>query len=369
MFEGFKRRKEYNELLNGEEEIKKELDKPGGLEKGYKIYYLFDNSWVEKYKNLMSNKNTEEIKNLLKVSLFNTKIEKKDFTYIHKTFNCSFPYDFTLVTQNFKDLIYKNFTEKEQEEIKISSFKIIIGGKCLIMRDAKNEDSPFALITLYNEKKKKFNNSIDYFLKIDDLKELENNLNYILKNNIWNYFEDINYCYKDEYKRVINFEGKVIKYIVLNNGNVKQIEEIYNYMEENMQINKNEMNAQKFDKLYSFLLCLYNIKEFYNKLKSYYNDEEKQIIKKLIDFILSKKCDDKIKEFFSESIESNDYKFIINDCFEKIKSELSNEKKDDLVINQNNQISQYDEIKAKTFFIECNKNTSIISILSIYLLY
>ena len=229
------------------------------------------------------------------------------------------------------------------------------------MRETENESSPFAFIILYNEKKNKFNNSIDYFLKIDNLKELDNDLNYILKNNIWNYFEDINYFYKDEYKRVFNFEGKVIKYIVLNNGNVKQIEEIYNYFKENIEINQNEMNAIKFDKFYSFLICLYNIKEFYNKLKEKYNDENKQIIKLLIDFILSKKCDDKIKEYFPASIESNDYKFIIKDFFEKINSELSNENKDDLIINQNFQINQYDEIKAKNHFIECNKNKSIIN--------
>ena len=52
-----KRKNEYNELLKGEEEIKKELNKPGGLEKGYKNYYLLDNNWVENYKTL-SIKNT-----------------------------------------------------------------------------------------------------------------------------------------------------------------------------------------------------------------------------------------------------------------------------------------------------------------------
>ena len=35
-----KRLIEYNELLNGDEEIIKELNKPGGLEKGFKEYYL-----------------------------------------------------------------------------------------------------------------------------------------------------------------------------------------------------------------------------------------------------------------------------------------------------------------------------------------
>ena len=62
-----KRKKEYNELLKGEEEIKKELNKPGGLEKGFKIYYLIDNNWVEKYKNLINNNNCKEIKNLLNI--------------------------------------------------------------------------------------------------------------------------------------------------------------------------------------------------------------------------------------------------------------------------------------------------------------
>ena len=84
------------------------------------------------------------------------------------------------------------------------------------MKDKYNEKSPYAYITLYNEKNEKFNNNIDYFLRIDDREELDNNLNYILKNNIWNYFKEINYSYKDEYKRIINSEGKKIGYLVLN---------------------------------------------------------------------------------------------------------------------------------------------------------
>ena len=359
-FEGFKRRSEYNEFLNGEKEIKKELDKPGGLEKGYKIYYLLDNSWAENYKDLSNNSKYQEINDILKVSLITTKIEKKDFTYIHKSFNCSLPYNFTLVTQKFIDLIYKNFTEEEKKQIKISSFKVIIGGKCLIMRDTENESSSFAFITLYNEKKQKFNNSIDYFLKIDDLDELDKDLNYILMNNIWNYFEEINYCYKDEYKRVINFEGKVIKYIVLNNGNIKQIEDIYNFIEENIQKSNFKMNELSINKFYSFLLSLYNLEEFYNILKEYYNDEDKQIFKIVIDFILNKKFDEKIEEYFSTSIKSDDYKIIINDIFEKINSELTNENEDDLVIKQNKLVDQFDEIKAKNIFYESNKNASII---------
>ena len=350
---------EYKELLNGEEEIKKELDKPGGLEKGYKVYYLLDNKWVEDYKYLISNKKYKESKNLLKVSLILKKDEDKDFTYVHKSFGFSFPCNFALVTQNFIDLLCKNFSEKEQNQLKGESFKIIIGGKCLIMKEQDNENSSFAYITLYNEKKGKFNNNIDYFLEINDRKELNKNLNYILKSNIWNYFKALNYSYRDEYAKIINSQRIKIGYLVLNNSYIKQIEEIYNYMQEkiNIRMNANQMKDIKFDKIYSFLLCLYNIKDLNNNLSKYYNDKNKIIIKMLIDFILSKKLDDKIKEYFLELIKSNDYKIIIKDILEKINSELSNE---NIYDKQNNHVAQYDEIKAKNKFLENNKNPSII---------
>ena len=355
-----RRIKEYKELLNGEEEIKKELNKPGGLDKGYKIYYLLDNNWVEKYKNLISNNNIniKEINKLLKVSLIKKKSESKDFTYVYKGFIFNFPCDFTLFKQNFIDLLCKNFNEEEQLKIKSTSFKIIIGGKCFIMKDKYNEKSPYAYIALFNEKKKKFNNNIDYFLRIDDREELDKNLNYILKNNIWNYFKEINYSYKDEYKRIKNYEGKKIGYLVLNNGYIKQIEEIYNYMKENINIkmNSDEIKDINTNRFYSLLLCLYNIKEIYNQLKIY--NKDKKIIKILFDFILSKKIDDNIKKYFLESIKSNDYKIIINDLFEKINSELSNENKNEIVKSQ---VVEYDETRSKNKFLEKNKNPSIIN--------
>ena len=346
------RKKEYNELLNGEKEIKNELKKPGGLEKGYKTYYLLDYNWVENYKALLANNNFKKFNNLLNVNLIIEKGEDKDFSYVHHRFKFTFPYNFTLVTENFIDLLCKNFNKKEQKELKIDCFKIIIGGKCLIMKDPHNEMSSFAYITLYNEKKEKFNNNIDYFLKIDDREELKNHLNYILNNNIWNYFKKINYSYKEECQRFTNNKGKTIGYLVLNNSCLNQIEEIYNYnyMKENININIdinkrmdiNEMHDINIDKIYSFLLCLHNNKEIYNELKIYYKD--KKIIKMIIDFVFSKNVD-KIKEYFLESIKSNDYKIIINDIFEKIDSELSNENKNDFINKQDCQVYQYDEIR------------------------
>ena len=372
--------KEYEELLKGEEELKKELNKPGGLEKGYKKYYLLDNNWVENYKKLIANKKFNQINNLLKVDLIKTKHEKKDFSYIQEDFTFTFPYNFTFVTKNFIDLLCKNFDNiKEQRILKGDSSKIIIGGKCLIMRDQSDESILFAYIILYDEKKKKFNNNIDYFLTFKDKKEFEIHLNYILKYNIWNFFKQINYSYNNEYATFKNSKRKAIGYIALNGSNIKQIEEIYNYIKENINIkmnknemndinrnemndmNKIEMNDIKIDKFYSFLLCLYNIKELYDKLMVYYtNGNNKSIIKNLINFILFKNFDDNIKEYFFKSINSNDYKLIINDIFDKINSELNNENINEKNDNQNNQVAQYDEIKAKKNFLEKNKNTSII---------
>jgi len=150
-----KRIKEYNELIKGEEEIIKELNKPGGLnEKKYKIYYLLDDSSIVNYKNLIISKNFGKFDNFLKVSLIQTKRQKKDFSYIHTKFKFTFSYNFTLVTQNFIELFFKNFHKTEQKELKKDSYKIIIGGKCLIIKDKDNDSSPYRCITLYNENKK-----------------------------------------------------------------------------------------------------------------------------------------------------------------------------------------------------------------------
>jgi len=141
------------------------------------------------------------------------------------------------------DLLFTNFIIKEQNELKESSYKIIIGGKCLIIKDTYDEISPYAFIALYNEKNNKFNNNIDYILKIDDRKEMNKHLNYILNNNIWNYFKIINYLYKDEYKIIINTEGKTIGYLILNNENIIQFSHIENKF--NNYLNKNTDNRKE----------------------------------------------------------------------------------------------------------------------------
>ena len=139
MIDEYKIKKEYSELLEGEEEIQKELNKSGGLEKGYKKYYLINNDWVERFKNLIINNKFYEYQNLLKVSLIIREKEEKDFSYINSSFVLNFSYNFTLVTESFMDLLCKNFTYDKQKKLKDKLFRIIIGGKCMIIRDVYYE--------------------------------------------------------------------------------------------------------------------------------------------------------------------------------------------------------------------------------------
>ena len=134
-----KRLIEYNELLNGNEEIIKELNKPGGLEKGFKEYYLLDNNWVEEFKNLIINNNFEQIKNILNVYIIKRKREDRDFSFIKQNFIFNLAYDFTLVTKKFIYLLCKNFNVKDQRELKDFYFYIIIDGKCFIIKNDENE--------------------------------------------------------------------------------------------------------------------------------------------------------------------------------------------------------------------------------------
>ena len=91
--------------------------------------------------------------------------------------------------------------------------------------DNKNEN-PFRYLTLYSELEEKKGNEIDFFIYIKDKKERQDIEEYILKNNLWNYFKKIRYDYKDEYKKIYNENKKEIGYVV----RCTDIERIENYI-------------------------------------------------------------------------------------------------------------------------------------------
>ena len=143
------------------------------------------------------------------------------------------------------DVMHNNVNEKYQKYLR-SKYDIVIGGGCLIMKNSGDmkDENPFRFIILYNEIKENKGNEIDFFLYIKDKNERNKAVNYILQNNIWNYFLKIKYNYKEEYKKILNESGKEIGYIVRNN-NVDCIEKyIIKLKEKQSQLaQKNQQNA------------------------------------------------------------------------------------------------------------------------------
>ena len=115
--------------------------------------------------------------------------------------------------------------------------------------DKKNEN-PFRYIILYFDLKENKGNEIDFFYYIKD-KNIRNSTDeYILKNNIWNYFKKINYDYKEEFKK-IEEDNKEIGYIV-RSSDVSRIDYFISKtkeksIKESFQIkyNQNEDNKER----------------------------------------------------------------------------------------------------------------------------
>ena len=116
------------------------------------------------------------------------------------------------------NLISKYFNYEEKEIVENYFFPIIVGKECIIMRnfgDIEGNKS-FSYLIIYERNKEDIINNIDYILIIDDKNEREKAQNYILKNNIWNYFKKIKFSIKEEFKEILNKENEIIGYITRN---------------------------------------------------------------------------------------------------------------------------------------------------------
>ena len=125
----------------------------------------------------------------------------KDFSYIHKKFRFNFPSNFIFIYEDFMGVI-RDYVDTKYKRHLSTVFKVIIGGECLIMKDAKDkyDDKPFRYIILYSELKKNKGNDIDFFFYFKDKKERLDADKSILKDNLWNFFKKIKYDYKDVQK-------------------------------------------------------------------------------------------------------------------------------------------------------------------------
>ena len=167
------RGKRYEELYKAlriiENDIKTELLNKDLSNKKYMPFALVNKGLCKKYKFL--GKDVFDI-NEAKNKIFDYKdlVKKtvdKNFQIIDKKFNFGFPSNFIFINQDFLYVINSYIDSKYAVHLQ-TIFKTIIGGSCLIMKDANDKDDkePYRYIILYQEIKENFGNEIDFFLYI-----------------------------------------------------------------------------------------------------------------------------------------------------------------------------------------------------------
>ena len=113
----------------------------------------------------------------------------------------------------------------------------------------EKDENPFRYIILYNEIRENLGNEINFFLYIIDKKERNEAVDYILKNNLSNYFKKIDYNYKEEFKKISN------NYYIVRCCNASLVENFITKIEQNksnvcsinvdLKTKNNELNIKK----------------------------------------------------------------------------------------------------------------------------
>ena len=136
-----------------DKDIKKELNSTNRANKKFILFGLVNKEILKKYK-FLSNENInkkEARKTKFDYKYLIEKDEKKDFKYIHKNFEFYFPWNFIFVYKDFMSIIL-DYVDNKYRKYLSSIYNVIVGGDCLIMKDAKdkNDDLPFRFIILYS---------------------------------------------------------------------------------------------------------------------------------------------------------------------------------------------------------------------------
>ena len=304
-----------------EKDIKKELNNNNVSSKKYMPYCLISHYILEKFPFLL---NEYFDSNCLKGINFDNKylikkIEEKDFRYINERFAFSFPSNFIFINEDFMIVIRNYVSEEKYRKRLYTVFDIIIGGDCMILTNSKQNHSSrsnnYRYITLYNELKENKGNEIDFFLYINDDKKLEKLVEYILENNIWKFFEKVEYNYKDEYKK-IDIKGNSTLYIV-RNSDIDRIESFINK-------NNNSLNN---------IQSIPPKKQFHN---FNFNKNEQTLENKIILSIPEDNKKIEIKNSLKKSVDSKEAINALKEKLEKVSNENKNLKNE--IENKNNEI-------------------------------
>ena len=340
----FSDEKDENIKINyGEEEIKKKLN--SNNDNNYYKYGLLNKNWYDNYKNTLNNyliKNEKIDKNIYNINSLFPKFEKNNINYNNNIFSLSYPNNFIIVKEKIIYIIKKHFKDNDRKEFENLIFDVIIGGKCIIIKDNKNENINY--IYLYNDKNKNLNNNeIDYILIYNNQELMLNELHYISNYNFENYLKKIDHQ-KEEEKIIFNSENKSFIKIIIDNHFFKN---------ENKFEKSNNIDIPKINPFFnSILLCLYQFKDFINELNKYYKEEKNEKIKPFVIYFQNPQKNQIIKfnEIFNNISETKSFKDIIKKIFNILHSELVKNKKKQL--HEFDQVNKYNEEEEKKKFIK-----------------
>ena len=209
------------ELCNGEKIIIEKLhSNKTSYKNGYEKYGVFDKSWVQRYKgyiiDYLNGKSNQEFN--YDINELKPKLDEKIFCIIKgDNYNkYSFPKQYVLVTSNFISMIAKYFNHKENK-IYDRLYDIFIGGKCIIRKDKRN-DLEHYITLLYDEND---DNYVDFILSFEIKENMEEHLDFILKNDFFYYVELIKYSNEPE-KIIKDFENDIILGYIYRNCDEKR---------------------------------------------------------------------------------------------------------------------------------------------------
>ena len=232
-------REQYKELCYCEEEIKNNLKKSKGFGKMSK-YGMLDKNWVDSYKKYLFDSLNDKVREkfIFKESFY-PESEEKIFCLITENKYYYFPVNFTLVSEQFINLLSKNIKDKKYlYKLKFSIYYIaFVIDKFIIIKDRKEDINYY--ITLYDENKK---NNVDFILyySIKDNSEIQKNLNLIFNNDFLHYIEINNFSYEEESNIILNDRKEKIGYF-LRNCDKDRCQYIFR-MKNKSNLNNNNLN-------------------------------------------------------------------------------------------------------------------------------
>ena len=208
-----KKEEEFNELINGEDEIRNHLRNNNSREYKYKNYGLLDIDWLLKYKVYLTSYVNNNLKKRFnyKINDMLPKCKEKNFIMYEnndnkKEFKYNLPNNFVLVTEKFINLLSMNLNKDEDLKLKKWMFKVIIKGPCIIFKYIKKNNDTDNYITICNENK---GNSFDYIINTYNKEEMKNIIDLILNHDFWYFLQYMNLSFYLENQKIFYKNKKI----------------------------------------------------------------------------------------------------------------------------------------------------------------